>query len=78
MKGTTICNIPERRYHNLRKFLDEFMLTNAKHFKVEYTEGEYASPRAGYLSLRKAVKQGQYPIYVSRVKDEVYLTRTDM
>lgn len=78
MRGITVHEIPERRYHNVRRFLDEFMLANAKYFKVEFAEGEYKNIYAGYKSLHAAVKNGHYPIEVSIRKGEVYLTRTDM
>ena len=78
MRGTIVCDIPVKRKHNLRRFLDEFMRTNAKHYKVEYAEGEYKTPYHGYKVLHLAAKNGKYPIDVSWHKGEVYLTRTDM
>ncbi len=78
MKGIIVSDIPERKYHKLRRFLDDFMLTNAKHFKVEYAEGEYKSTYHGYKSLHMAASRGKYPIKVSWCDGEVYLTRTDM
>ena len=78
MKGIIVSDIPGKRKHNLRRFLDDFMLTNAKHFKVEYAEGEYTSTICGYKALWLAAKNGKYPIDVSWHKGEVYLTRTDM
>ena len=78
MKGIIVSDIPERKYHKLRRFLDDFMLVNAKHFKVEYAEGEYKSAYAGYKSLHAAVSKGKYPIKVTWYNGEVYLTRTDM
>ncbi|MBO5887508.1 MAG: hypothetical protein J6Q60_05755 [Bacteroidaceae bacterium] len=78
MKGIIVSDIPVKRKHNLKRFLDEFMLTNAKHFKVEYAEGEYKTKYHGYKSLWLAAKNGKYPIQVSWLKGEVYLIRTDM
>ena len=78
MKGIIVSDIPVKRKHKLRRFLDDFMLTKAKHFKVEYAEGEYKSVHHGYKALHVAAKNGKYPIEVSWRKGEVYLTRTDM
>lgn len=78
MKGIIVCDIPVKRKHNLRRFLDDFMLTNAKYFRVEYTEGEYKTKYHGYKALHLAARNGKYPIEVSWRKGEVYLTRTDM
>ena len=78
MRGIIVCDIPGRRKHNLRRFLNEFMLTNAKHYKVELAEGEYATTLGGYKALYAAAKNGRYPIQVSWLKGEIYLTRTDM
>ena len=78
MKGTIVCDIPMKRKHNLRRFLDEFMLTNAKHFKVTIEEGEYKTVYQGYKSLYLSAKNGKYPIEVSWHNGEIYLTRTDM
>lgn len=78
MRGIIVSDIPVRRKHNLRRFLDDFMLTNAKHFKVEYAEGEYSSVLVGYKALYVTAKKGKYPVKVHWHKGEVYLTRTDM
>ena len=78
MKGTMISEIPERKYHNLRRFLDEFMRADAKYYKVEFAEGEYKSTYAGYRSLYTSIQRGHYPIKASFVDGNVYLARTDM
>ncbi len=78
MKGIIVSEIPVKQNHNLRRFLDDFMLTKAKYFKVEYSEGEYKTPYHGFRTLQASAKKGKYPIEVSWHKGEVYLTRTDM
>ena len=78
MKGTIVCEVPVVRNHNLKRFLNDFMLTNAKHYKVEYTEGEYKNVMVAYESLRLAIKRHKQPIKISIRNGEIYLTRTDM
>ncbi len=78
MKGVIICDIPTPKQHNLKRFLEDFMLTNAKHYKVELTEGEYKSTHVAYESLRLAIKRQKHPIKVSTCNGVIYLTRTDI
>ena len=78
MKGTVIGDIPVKRYHNLQRFLDDFMLAREKHFEVLFDEGEYASTMVAYRVLGAAAKRGKYPIQVSYHKGRVFMTRTDM
>jgi hypothetical protein len=78
MKGIAVCDIPGKRKHRLRKFLDDFMLTRTKHFEVLYDEGEYSSTLVASKCLAIAVKTGKYPIQVSYRNGRVFLTRTDM
>lgn len=78
MKGITICEIPGKRKHNLRRFLDDFMLTHEKHFEVLFDEGEYASTLGASKCIAIAVKNGKYPIQVNYYRGRVFLTRTDM
>ena len=78
MRGIIVHEIPERTNHNLKRFLEEFMHTNVKHFKVEYTDGEYRNSNVAYESLRVAAKRHKCPIKVTTRNGEVYLTRTDM
>lgn len=78
MKGIIVCEVPGVVNHNLKRFLEDFMLANVKHFKVEYTEGEYKDSNVAYESLRIAAKRHKQPIKVSIRKGEIYLTRTDM
>lgn len=78
MKGTIVYEVPVRKQHSLKRFLDDFMLTDAKHLKVEYAEGEYSNAYSAYESMRGAIKRHKYPIRVNIRNGEVYLTRTDM
>ena len=78
MKGIIVCDIPVNRKHHLRRFLDEFMLTNAKYYKVEFVEGEYKTHFHGYRALHASAKKGQYPIEVIWRKGECYMIRTDV
>lgn len=78
MKGIIICDVPVKQKHNLKRFLEDFMLTNAKHYKIVYAEGEYKSTHVAYESLRLAIRRHRQPIKVSMYNGEIYLTRTDM
>ena len=78
MKGTIICEIPVKKQHNLKRFLEDFMLTNAKHYKVEFEEGEYKNLNTARESIRFAARRHRLPIKVSTCDGVIYLTRTDI
>lgn len=78
MKGIIVSDIPGKRKHRLQQFLEDFMLTRAKHYEVLYDEDEYKTPLIAYKCLMIAVKTSKLPIKVSYRAGRVFMTRTDM
>lgn len=80
MKITKVDTLPPKRSHkkNLQGALDEFMSSNAKIVKIEYAEGEYATPISCYGSLHKAIKHSGYGIRVKMINGEIYLIKKNI
>lgn len=83
MKFTAINDLPEnvirrRKYHKVRRFLEEFITQNVKYAKVEYFDGEYAHAASAYSQLNRRIKEDGLPVDVVKNGDEIYLIRRDM
>ena len=78
MKFVKVKELPKRRKNSILIFLDEFMTSNIKFAKVEFSEKDYKTPSSCQSAFSKAIKAGGFPIIVKSINKEVYLIRTDM
>ena len=79
MKFVEVKEVPRMGFkrNELRARLEEFMRMHTKAVKVVW-EGTYKSAQYAAMNISRGAKSGAFPIYVRRIKDEVFLIRRDM
>ena len=84
MTFTIVQSLPARQrsesvsIKDVQSFIEEFMDTEAKFARVDFSEYEYVDYWSAYTALWHAVKISGRPVKVRCVNMQPYFVRTDM
>lgn len=76
MKLIPVEQIPKvTGYHKLQDLIEEFVNSDTKIVKVDFTEDDYKSPTVCRSCLAAAVKRSKRPVKVWRRGNEIFLSK---